>query len=168
MHADQRAAYVQTGVGPDLLHRHRVAEGVIGGGGEGAARLGLGHHVDDVQLGYRLVLHDQRPVQVLAALGGDIHTHGAEHAVQPVENSLAHLRRGPAAHPAAHHLAGAAAHHHDLPLAQTGGLRQLPGGGGGLLPHLGQQIGIFYLMNDSCHDKTSFLRESSRLKLFYH
>ena len=34
--------------------------------------------------------------------------------------------------------------------------------------HLGQQIGIFYLMNDSCHDKTSFLRESSRLKLFYH
>ena len=54
------------------------------------------------------------------------------------------------------------------PFVQTGGLRQLPGGGGGLLPHLGQQISIFYLMNDSCHDKTSFLRESSRLKLFYH
>ena len=100
------------------------------------------------------MLHDQRPVQVLAALGGDIHTHGAEHAVQPVENGLAHLRRGPAAHPVAHHLAGAAAHHHDLSLVEPGGL--------------GQQIGIFYLMNDSCHDKTSFLRESSRLKLFYH
>ncbi len=41
VHPDQRAAYVQTGVSPDLLQRHRMPEALIGGGGEGAARLGL-------------------------------------------------------------------------------------------------------------------------------
>ena len=114
------------------------------------------------------MLHDQGPVQMLAALGGNVHAHGPEHTVQPVEDSLPHLRRGPAAHPVAHHLAGAAAHHHDLPPVQAGSLRQLAGGVGRFLPHPGQQIGIFHFMNDSSHDKTSFLRESSRLKLFYH
>ena len=102
------------------------------------------------------MLHDDGPVQVLAALGGDVHAHGAEYTVQPRENGVRHLRRGPAAHLLSHHLAGAASHHHDLAPMQMGGLRQLLCRRRGLLPHLRQQAAILYFMHDTCHS-ISFL-----------
>ena len=49
VHTDQRAANVQPGVCPDLLHRHRMGEGMIGGGGKGTACLGLRDDVDDLR-----------------------------------------------------------------------------------------------------------------------
>ena len=51
-----------------------------------------------------------------------------------------------------HHLAGAAAHHHNVATPQPGCLRQLPCGVRRLLPHLFQQVGALYLMNDPSQD----------------
>ena len=100
------------------------------------------------------MFHDDGPVQMLAALGGDVHAHGAEHAVQPLEDGVGDLRRGPAAHLFAHDLAGAAAHYHDLALVEMGGLRQLGRRVGRLLPHLLMQTLLLQLMHDTCHKKT--------------
>ena len=103
------------------------------------------------------MLHDQRTVQVLAALGGDVDAHGSKHAVESVENGLCDLGRGPAAHLMPHHLAGATAHHHNVAPPQPGCLRQLPCGVRRLLPHLFQQVGALYLMNDPSHSYLPFL-----------
>ena len=56
-----------------------------------------------------------------------------------------------------HHLAGAAAHHHNVATPQPGCLRQLPCGVRRLLPHLFQQVGALYLMNDPSHSYLPFL-----------
>ena len=109
---------------------------MIGGGGKGAAGLGLRHHVDDLAIGDGLVLHDEGAVQVLTALSGDIDPHGSKHAVQPLKDGVGHLGRRPAAHVVAHHFAGGAAHHHDLTLVESGGLGQLTGGVGGFFLYL--------------------------------
>ena len=153
MHADQRAADVKARVGLDLLQCHGMAEAVIGGGGKGAAGLGLGHHVDDLAIGDGLMLHDEGAVQMLAALGGDVDAHGSEHAVQALEDGIGHFGGGPTAHVVAHHLAGGAAHHHDLALVESGDLGQLTGGVGGFFLHLYQKVLILYVMNGSCHKK---------------
>ena len=119
------AADVQAGVGLDQLHRHRVPEAVVGRCGKGAARLGLGHHVADFREGDSLPLHDNGPVQVLAALGGQVDALGGQDLVQAVKNGLADLRAGMAAHLVAGHLAGGAAHHQNLALPQLGDLADL-------------------------------------------
>ena len=131
-----------------------MPERLVRGGGEGAARLGLGHHVDNFGVGHGLVLHDDGAVQMLAALGGDIDAHGPEHAVQPLEDGGGDLRCGPAAHLFAHHLAGAASYHHDLALMEPGRLGQLGCRIGRLLPHLFMQILLLQLMHNTCHKKT--------------
>ena len=154
MHADQRAADVQTGIGPDLLQRHGMPERLVRGGGEGAARLGLGHYVDNFGVGHGLVLHDDGAVQMLTALGGDIDAHGPEHAVQPLKDGGGDLRRGPAAHLFAHYLAGAASYHHDLPLVELGRLGQLGRRIGRLPLNLFMQTLLLQLMHDTCHKKT--------------
>ena len=86
MHTDQRTADVKASVGTNLLQRHGMAEILIGGGGKGAASLGLRHHVDDLAIGDGFVLHDEGAVQVLTALSGDIDPHGSKHAVQPLKD----------------------------------------------------------------------------------
>ena len=142
VHSDERTADVQSGIRTNFLQCRRMPERLIGGGRKGAARLGLWHHIDDLRAGNGLPLHDQRPVQVLAALGGHVNAHGGEYAVKPPENGVGSLRCGPASHLMPHHLAGAASDHYDLSLMQSGRLRQLPGRSGRLLPNLLQKSGI--------------------------
>ena len=120
-----------------------MPESVIGGGGERATRLGLGDYIHDLRPRYRRLLHDQRPVQVLAALRRHIDAHGCKYAVQSPENGVCHLRRGPAAHLMPHHLAGAAPNDYNLPPAQMCRLRQLAGRLRGFLLHLLHKLWIF-------------------------
>ena len=156
VHADKGAADVQARVGLDLLQRHGVAEAVIGGGGEGAAGLGLGLHVHDLRARHGLMLHDQRPVQMLAALGSDVDALGGKDTVQAIKNGLGDLRRGPAAHTLAHYLTGAAAHHNDLPLVQVRLVHQLLGSLGRLTLYLPKQILLLQFMHGSSHRISSF------------
>ena len=139
-----------------ILHRHGMAEGVIRSGGKGAAGLGLRLHIHDLGIRHGLMLHDERAVQMLAALGGDIDALGGKHAVQAVENGLRDFRRGPTAHPLADYLAGAAADHHDLPFVEVRLVHQLLGSLGRLALHLPKQIFLLQFMHDSGHD-VSFL-----------
>ena len=93
MHTDDSAADIQTGVGADVLNSHRVVEVVPGGGGEGAAGLGLGADVDDliaVLLGAGL-LDDEGAVQVLAALGGQVDAALLQYGVDRLEKAIDRL-----------------------------------------------------------------------------
>ena len=152
MHPDEGATDVQSCIRPDLLQRHRMPKRLVSGGGEGAARLGLGHHIDDLPAGDRLVFHDQSPVQMLAALGSHVDAHGAEHTVKAPENGIRHLRCRPASHLMPYHLTGTASDDHELSLPQMGSLRQLAGRSGGLPLYLFQKLLILQRMyRCSCH-----------------
>ena len=70
---------VQSRVGADLLERDGVTEALIGSGRKRAARLRLRQNVDDLRVRHRLVLHDERAVQMFAALGRDVNAHGRKH-----------------------------------------------------------------------------------------
>jgi len=154
VHADQRAADVKSGVGVYLFERHGMAERFVRGRRKRAARLGLRQDVDDLAVRHSLVLHDQRAVQMLAALGGKIHAHGRKYAGEPSEDGVRHLRRRPAADLMAHARARAAADDDDLSAAQMCDLRKLARRLCRLLLRLFHQTMIFYLMYDSRHDLT--------------
>ena len=156
VHSDQRATDIQTGISLDFLQGNRMTEAVIGGGGKGAARLGLGLHVHDLRTRHGFVFHNQRTVQMLAALRGDINALRGEYAAQSIENGLSDLRRGPTAHALAHHLAGAAAHHNDLPRVKVRLIHQLLSCLGRLVLHLPKQVFLFQFMHDTAHEN-SFL-----------
>ena len=73
-----------------------MREGRPGRGGKGAPCLGLRHDVDPVEpVGAQgLLLHDQRPVEVLAALGREKEIRIAQHRQNPVEHRLGNFRTG--------------------------------------------------------------------------
>ena len=77
-----------------MLQGHGAGEAVIGGGGEGAPRFGLGHDVYDVRAGDGVGLGDDGPVQMLTALGGEIDAPGGQGLADALEQGAAHLRRG--------------------------------------------------------------------------
>mgnify|MGYP006991522564 CR=1 FL=1 len=113
------SADVQTGVCFNFLHSHRVFKPVIGSSGKGAACLGLGDDVHDVRVGHRFRFHDDGPVQVLAALGGQVDALLLQEAVDAVEDLNGGLRGGVGADLAAQHFTGGAAHDHDVPRLQA-------------------------------------------------
>ena len=114
MHADERAADIQPGIGTNALHGDRIAEGVVSGRGERTARLRLRDDIHNVCAGNGLALDDDGAVQMLAALRGQIQAVGHEHAVQDGKDLLGDLRTGVRADAAAADLARGAANHDDL------------------------------------------------------
>lgn len=90
---------------PDALHGDRIAEGVVSGRGERAARLRLRDDIHNVCAGDGLALDDDGAVQVFAALRGQIQAVGHEHAVQDGKDLLGDLRTGVRADAAAADLA---------------------------------------------------------------
>ena len=72
VHSDQRAAYVETRVGPHMFHKNRVGKIPVGAGGERSPRLRLRNGVDDIRAARRLSLDHQSAVEMLAALRGKI------------------------------------------------------------------------------------------------
>ena len=73
VHPDQRSADVQTRAGADRFHGAGGLHPLPDGGRKGAARLGLRDNVHALQTvqAARRVLHNQGPVEMLAALGGE-------------------------------------------------------------------------------------------------
>ena len=74
MHADKCVADIYARVGLYPLYGYRVGKSFIGGGGKGAAGLGLGHGVylrQTISLGGG-ALDDERAVEMLTALGRQI------------------------------------------------------------------------------------------------
>ena len=70
VHADERSADIQPGIGTNALHGDRIAEGVVSGRGERTARLRLRDDIHNVCAGDGLALDDDGAVQMLAALRG--------------------------------------------------------------------------------------------------
>ena len=110
----ERSADIQPGIGTNALHGDRIAEGVVSGRGERAARLRLRDDIHNVCAGDGLALDDDGAVQMLAALRGQIQAVGREHAVQDGKDLLGDLRTGVRADAAAADLARGAANHDDL------------------------------------------------------
>ena len=70
MHADQGISDIETGIRPDSQNRHRVFKPFPGSSGQGTAGLDPRYYPDDfITIAFGgFPFHDQRTVQVLAAL----------------------------------------------------------------------------------------------------
>ena len=102
-----------------------------GRGGKGASRLGLRHDVDPVETvgAQGLLLHDQRPVEVLAALGREKDLRIAQHRQNPVEHRLGNFGAGVGTDLFAADLARGAADHKEVSGGKLRRTEQLGNGG---------------------------------------
>ena len=126
MHTDQRTADVHARGGPDLLNKDGVVKALPAVRGPAAARVGLRNGRDDlIAVGLRgLALNDDRTVQMLTALGGQIDAlllQWRQHARQHGSGSL---HAGILADVPAHDLAAGAADHKNVPGLKMRSLQQ--------------------------------------------
>ena len=126
MHADQGVSDIDPGFGPDMLHRHRIGHLLIGRGGKGTARLGLGHHIDCLIAVFlcRFPFQDQRPVQMLTALSSQINSLVLEHLIKSLKHDSSQIRIGERSDPVSGDLTAGAADHHQVTEFQIGLLQK--------------------------------------------
>ena len=121
VHADQGAADVESGVRADLLEHNRVVKGAVGGGGKGAACLGLRHHADLLGVRHSGTLHANGAVEVLAALRREINSLFLQDLVNTAENRFGCLQAGIVSDHAAGYLTGRAADDQNIAFFQVRG-----------------------------------------------
>ena len=135
-----------------MLHRHRIPEAFISHAGKRASRLGLWHRIyhGEPVPDSGLSLHDQRPVQMLAALGRQKQPSLLHCAVNTVKYRLCRLHTGKGSDPLSCHLTGRASHCQNVPLIQLCLIEKLPQRLPGLLFHSLEEILFHPSVRHSC------------------
>ena len=114
VHTDQGAADVEPRVRSDFLEHDGLLKGAVGGGGKGAARLGLRHNAYLLRVRHGSALHADGAVEVLAALRREVDTLFVHRVVNAAEHSLGGFKAGIVADHASRYLAGGAADNENI------------------------------------------------------
>ena len=134
-----------------MFERYGSLEGRVAGRCKGAAGFRLRHDVHDFCVRDGFMFNDNRAVQVLAALGGNVDALCAENALEPFVDGFPDLGDGVAADLVAQGFAGAAADDYNIAFFEMRRFDEFRGGFGGVRLDLHDNILVVNFVSNACH-----------------